>query len=142
MDIPIEIINKILLYRPPSEVHKTMSKCIQTYKYWSEKRKRGGGFSVSFVTYCFEYFLNPISFGFRRKNVIRKIDINDVYEWMVEVYRPDIDYSLDKVREDMLKTNLNKLFWTEHKGFNIKISNEKLNKYIEHGKKKLIKNYF
>jgi hypothetical protein len=58
VELPIEIVNKILLIRPSSDVHKLMKEHIRNYNNWSSNRKRRRTWYVDFKTYSLVYIIH------------------------------------------------------------------------------------
>ena len=111
-----------------------MKEYITKYNGWSRNRK------LNFYTYIFKYVANAkLTIKVRNR---KNIDINDVYDWIVEVYSPDEEYSIEEAYKNLMEDDLYKQFYLDHDGAYINIlPKEKLTKYINRGKEKFFKNY-
>lgn len=140
VELPIEIANKILLIRPSFDVHKLMKEHIRNYNNWSSNRKRRRTWYVDFKTYSLVYILKKmIAKPIKRRTTV---DINDVYDWLVNVYSPDEECSVEEAYKYLMEDDLYKQYYLDHDGMYINIlPKEKLNKYIQRGKKRFIKNH-
>ena len=132
MNIPIYIVNKILLYRPYKEDFKIISKLISDYEYWLKTTGMNG---ISFKKYYFTQIIG------------KEMDINYVYDWLLETYSLDNYSTKREAYEDLCNDYLIKEFQGDHYDYqtckvDIRISIEKLRKYMIYCKAKLIKNHF
>ena len=132
MNIPLYIISKILLYRPHKEEFKIVSKLIGDYKIWLNTTGKHG---ISFKQYYFTQIIG------------KEMDINYVYDWLLETYSLDNYSTKREAYEDLCNDYLIAEFQGEHYNYHtckvdIRISIEKLGKYMIYCKAKLIKNHF
>ena len=132
MNIPIYIVSKILLYRPYKEDFKIISKLISDYECWLNTTGING---ISFKKYYFTQIIG------------KEIDINYVYDWLLETYSLNNYYTKKEAYEDLCNDNLIIEFQGDHYDYqtckvDIRINIEKLKKYIIYCKGKLIKNHF
>jgi hypothetical protein len=132
MNIPLYIISKILLYRPHKEDFKIVSKLIGYYEHWLNTTGMHG---ISFKKYYFTQIIG------------KEMDINYVYDWLLETYSLDNYYTKKEAYEDLCNDNLIGEFKADHYDYHtckvdIRISIEKLRKYMIYCKDKLIKNHF
>ena len=132
MNIPLYIVSKILLYRPYKEDFKIISKLISDYEYWLKTTGMNG---ISFKKYYFTQIIG------------KEMDINYVYDWLLETYSLDNYSTKREAYEDLCNDYLIKEFQGDHYDYqtckvDIRISIEKLRKYMIYCKAKLIKNHF
>jgi len=132
MNIPLYIIYNILLYRPHKEDFKIVSNLIGNYENWLNTT---GMHDISFKKYYFTQIIG------------KEMDINYIYDWLLETYSLD-NYSTKKeAYEDLCNDYLIAEFQGEHYDYqtckvDIRISIEKLRKYMIDCKAKLITNHF
>jgi hypothetical protein len=70
------------------------------------------------------------------------VDINNVYDWLINVYSPDEECSVEEAYKYLMEDDLYKQYYLDHDGMYINIlPKEKLNKYIQRGKERFIKNH-
>ena len=132
MNIPLYIISKILLYRPYKEDFKIVSKLIGDYEHWLNT---AGMHDISFKKYYFTQIIG------------KEMDINYIYDWLLETYSLDNYSTKREAYEDLCNDYLIAEFQAEHYNYHtckvdIRISIEKLRKYMIDCKAKLIKNHF
>jgi hypothetical protein len=132
MNIPLYIVSKILLYLPHKEDFKIVSNLIGNYKIWLNITGMDG---ISFKKYYFTLFLG------------KEMDINYVYDWLLETYSLDNYYTKREAYEDLCNHYLIAEFQSDHYNYHtckvdIRINIEKLRKYMIDCKAKLIKNHF
>lgn len=86
MNIPIYIVSKILLYRPHKEEFKIISKLISNYEFWLNTTGMHG---ISFKKYYFTQIIG------------KEMDINYVYDWLLETYSLDNYFTKREAYEDL-----------------------------------------
>ena len=134
------IVNKILLYRPHTEEFKILSKCISEYEYWFNSNRMS---DISFK----KYYFNHVKCLSQNEQIQEGMDINYVYDWLLNTYSLANYYTKKEAYEDLCNDYLTLEFQGDHYDYEtekvkITISVEKLRKYLMYSKDKLIKNHF
>lgn len=162
MNIPLEIINKILLYRPSNNEIKIIKQCIQNYEDYLEKNFKKANYKHSFQFFYFFVHENGpqkiVRYDLDNSPFI--IDINYIYEWMKMAFTKnkynEITYNKENAYNDLMKNNLLEKFLRDHRYcyYDIRIYSlnksfqrwqfvkDKINKYIDHCRLKILKNFF